>query len=362
MIHPQSFVSEPGTHAFSQKDAQYGKETLTPIAITKDTYPTIVSNLANIIFVLYLVHLEQSRFSNICGINALRSPAPIQCGLLHHKSNSHSNSSLQLSSTLTYLPHRSPFQETTNSLRGGNALDTRHVLETLHSKVVLNSEMDPESVGVPYSSIAISQHGLGAAIVGGWKNNITVTKMPDYIKTVKSILSANFCRSILNLTSVLRRAEHLVPDIPKPAHDPKGLGSVTSKFHHKLRYTDEALVAAAQLSYQTSAIDLVMRLDSRVLDCPPWPGSQENLRKAKADNKEKNEASQSNFEEWCRQMNLIDCLNGRNTATDESWPKNEAVKAISRAIDVLVLAKEPPSRLYQLHFSGPTGVGKSETG
>ncbi|KAL0441815.1 UNVERIFIED_CONTAM: ATP-dependent Clp protease ATP-binding subunit ClpACD4B, chloroplastic [Sesamum radiatum] len=172
------------------------------------------------------------------------------------------------------------------------------------------------------------------------------------------------------------------------------------EIHHKLRYTDEAIVAAAQLSHQyisdrflpDKAIDLIDEAGSRVrLRHAQLPEEARELEKElRQITKEKNEAVRGqDFEKAGelrdREMDLkaqISALIDKNkemtkaeseagdggpTVTEvdiqhivSSWT-DEAVKAISRAIRRARVGLKNPNRpIASFIFSGPTGVGKSE--
>ncbi|KAK4359424.1 hypothetical protein RND71_021653 [Anisodus tanguticus] len=214
--------------------------------------------------------------------------------------------------------------------------------------------------------------------------------------------------------------------VPEPTVDEtiqilKGLRE-RYEIHHKLRYTDDALVAAAQLSYQyisdrflpDKAIDLIDEAGSRL------PEEAKELEKElRQITKEKNEAVRGqDFEKAGelrdREMDLkaqITALIDKNkemskaeseagdtgplvteadiqhivsswtgipvekVSTDESdrllkmeetlhtriVGQDEAVKAISRAIRRARVGLKNPNRpIASFIFSGPTGVGKSE--
>ncbi|KAK4354396.1 hypothetical protein RND71_026590 [Anisodus tanguticus] len=214
--------------------------------------------------------------------------------------------------------------------------------------------------------------------------------------------------------------------VPEPTVDEtiqilKGLRE-RYEIHHKLRYTDDALVAAAQLSYQyisdrflpDKAIDLIDEAGSRL------PEEAKELEKElRQITKEKNEAVRGqDFEKAGelrdREMDLkaqITALIDKNkemskaeseagdtgplvteadiqhivsswtgipvekVSTDESdrllkmeetlhtriIGQDEAVKAISRAIRRARVGLKNPNRpIASFIFSGPTGVGKSE--
>ncbi|PPS12163.1 hypothetical protein GOBAR_AA08494 [Gossypium barbadense] len=140
--------------------------------------------------------------------------------------------------------------------------------------------------------------------------------------------------------------------VPEPSVDEtiqilKGLRE-RYEIHHKLRYTDEALISAAQLSYQyisdrflpDKAIDLIDEAGSRVrLRHAQLPEEARELEKElRQITKSKNEAVRS-----------------------QDFEKDEAVKAISRAIRRARVGLKNPNRpIASFIFSGPTGVGKSE--
>ncbi|KAK6127840.1 hypothetical protein DH2020_038409 [Rehmannia glutinosa] len=198
--------------------------------------------------------------------------------------------------------------------------------------------------------------------------------------------------------------------VPEPTVDEtiqilKGLRE-RYEIHHKLRYTDEALVAAAQLSYQyisdrflpDKAIDLVDEAGSRVrLRHAQLPEEARELEKElRQITKEKNEAVRGqDFEkagelrdremdlkaqisaliDKNKEMTKAETEAGEEVSTDESdrllkmeetlhkriIGQDEAVKAISRAIRRARVGLKNPNRpIASFIFSGPTGVGKSE--
>ncbi|KAJ6889023.1 chaperone protein ClpC [Populus alba x Populus x berolinensis] len=198
--------------------------------------------------------------------------------------------------------------------------------------------------------------------------------------------------------------------VPEPSVDEtiqilKGLRE-RYEIHHKLRYTDEALIAAAQLSYQyisdrflpDKAIDLIDEAGSRVrLQHAQVPEEARELEKeVRQITKEKDEAVRGqDFEkagelrdremdlraqitaivEKGKEMSKAETEAGDvgPTVTESdiqhivsSWTgipveKDEAVKAISRAIRRARVGLKNPNRpIASFIFSGPTGVGKSE--
>ncbi|KVH98912.1 AAA+ ATPase domain-containing protein [Cynara cardunculus var. scolymus] len=213
--------------------------------------------------------------------------------------------------------------------------------------------------------------------------------------------------------------------VPEPTVDEtiqilKGLRE-RYEIHHKLRYTDEALVAAAQLSYQyisdrflpDKAIDLIDEAGSRVrLRHAQLPEEARELEKElRQITKEKNEAVRGQDFEKMDLKTQISALVDKNkemskaeteageegpmvteadiqhivsswtgipvekVSTDESdrllkmeetlhtriIGQDEAVKAISRAIRRARVGLKNPNRpIASFIFSGPTGVGKSE--
>ncbi|CAM6046921.1 unnamed protein product, partial [Sphagnum compactum] len=175
------------------------------------------------------------------------------------------------------------------------------------------------------------------------------------------------------------------------------------EIHHKLRYTDEALVAAAQLSYQyisdrflpDKAIDLIDEAGSRVrLRHAQLPEEARELDKElRGITKEKNEAVQKGKEKLKAEteagdtgpvveesdiQHIVSAWTGipvEKASTDESdrllkmeetlhqriIGQDEAVKAISRAIRRARVGLKNPNRpIASFIWSGPTGVGKSE--
>ncbi|GJN27781.1 hypothetical protein PR202_gb15832 [Eleusine coracana subsp. coracana] len=195
------------------------------------------------------------------------------------------------------------------------------------------------------------------------------------------------------------------------------------ELHHKLRYTDEALVAAAQLSYQyisdrflpDKAIDLIDEAGSRVrLRHAQLPDEAKELDKElRQITKQKNEAVRGQdfekTEKWLKAQitaiidkskemikaetesgevgplvneadiqHIVSSWTGipvEKVSSDESdrllkmeetlhtriIGQDEAVKAISRAIRRARVGLKNPNRpIASFIFSGPTGVGKSE--
>ncbi|KAB2053662.1 hypothetical protein ES319_A12G203000v1, partial [Gossypium barbadense] len=132
------------------------------------------------------------------------------------------------------------------------------------------------------------------------------------------------------------------------------------EIHHKLRYTDEALISAAHLSFQylndrflpDKAIDLIDEAGSRVRrHHAQLPEEAKDLEKELWQlTKSKNEAVRDqDFEK------MEKTLHKRVVGQDE------AVKAISRAIRRARVGLKNPNRpIASFIFSGPTGVGKSE--
>ncbi|KAG2565872.1 hypothetical protein PVAP13_7NG147400 [Panicum virgatum] len=171
------------------------------------------------------------------------------------------------------------------------------------------------------------------------------------------------------------------------------------ELHHKLRYTDEALVAAAQLSYQyisdrflpDKAIDLIDEAGSRVRLRHAQAGELRDremelkaqitaiIDKSKEMIKAETESGEVgplvteadiqhivsswtgipvekvSSDESDRLLKMEDTLHTRIIGQDE------AVKAISRAIRRARVGLKNPNRpIASFIFSGPTGVGKSE--
>ncbi|GFP82629.1 ATP-dependent clp protease atp-binding subunit clpa homolog cd4b chloroplastic [Phtheirospermum japonicum] len=191
--------------------------------------------------------------------------------------------------------------------------------------------------------------------------------------------------------------------VPEPTVDEtiqilKGLRE-RYEIHHKLRYTDEALVAAAQLSYQyisdrflpDKAIDLVDEAGSRVRLRHAQAGE---LRDREMDLKAQISALIDKNKEMSKAeseagdvgpvvtevdiQHIVSSWTGipvEKVSTDESdrllkmeetlhtrvIGQDEAVKAISRAIRRARVGLKNPNRpIASFIFSGPTGVGKSE--
>ncbi|KAF7834045.1 chaperone protein ClpC, chloroplastic [Senna tora] len=202
--------------------------------------------------------------------------------------------------------------------------------------------------------------------------------------------------------------------VPEPTVDEtiqilKGLRE-RYEIHHKLRYTDEALVAAAQLSYQyisdrflpDKAIDLIDEAGSRVrLQHAQLPEEARELDKQAGELRDKEmdmKAQISALVEKGKEMSKAESEAGdegptvtesdiqhivsswtgipvEKVSTDESdrllkmeetlhrrvIGQDEAVKAISRAIRRARVGLKNPNRpIASFIFSGPTGVGKSE--
>ncbi|KAG5568625.1 hypothetical protein H5410_064355 [Solanum commersonii] len=199
--------------------------------------------------------------------------------------------------------------------------------------------------------------------------------------------------------------------VPEPSVDEtiqilKGLRE-RYEIHHKLRYTDEAIEAAAKLSHQyisdrflpDKAIDLIDEDGSRVrLRHAQLPEEARELEKElRQITKEKNESVRGqDFEKRRARQSLeagdaagplvteadiqhiVSSWTGipvEKVSTDESdrllkmeetlhtrvIGQDEAVKAISRAIRRARVGLKNPNRpIASFIFSGPTGVGKSE--
>ncbi|KAF7840237.1 chaperone protein ClpC, chloroplastic [Senna tora] len=202
--------------------------------------------------------------------------------------------------------------------------------------------------------------------------------------------------------------------VPEPTVDEtiqilKGLRE-RYEIHHKLRYTDEALVAAAQLSHQyisdrflpDKAIDLVDEAGSRVrLQHAQLPEEARELDKEAGELRDREmdlKAQISALVEKGKEMSKAESEAGdegpvvtevdiqhivsswtgipvEKVSTDESdrllkmeetlhkrvIGQDEAVKAISRAIRRARVGLKNPNRpIASFIFSGPTGVGKSE--
>ncbi|KAI3746604.1 hypothetical protein L6452_09041 [Arctium lappa] len=178
------------------------------------------------------------------------------------------------------------------------------------------------------------------------------------------------------------------------------------EIHHKLHYTDDALVAAAELSHQyisdrflpDKAIDLLDEAGSRVrLRHAQLPEEAREVEKElRQITKEKNEAVRG--QDFEKEMNkaeseasdvgvivteadiqhIVSTWTGipvEKVSSDESdrllkmedtlhtriIGQDEAMKAISRAIRRACVGLKNPNRpIASFIFSGPTGVGKSE--
>ncbi|KAI7727618.1 hypothetical protein M8C21_021189, partial [Ambrosia artemisiifolia] len=146
------------------------------------------------------------------------------------------------------------------------------------------------------------------------------------------------------------------------------------EIHHKLRYTDDALVAAAQLSYQYISDRF---LPDKAIDLIDEAGSRVRLRHAQ--NKEMSKAETEAGEEGptvteADIQHIVSSWTGipvEKVSTDESdrllkmeetlhtriIGQDEAVKAISRAIRRARVGLKNPNRpIASFIFSGPTGV------
>ncbi|KAA3456843.1 chaperone protein ClpC1, chloroplastic [Gossypium australe] len=188
--------------------------------------------------------------------------------------------------------------------------------------------------------------------------------------------------------------------VPEPSVDEtiqilKGLRE-RYEIHHKLRYTDEALISAAQLSYHDRF------LPDKAIDLIDEAGSRVRLRHAQAgelrDREIELRAQITAIQEKDKEMNKAEAEAGdggpvvtevdiqhivsswtgipvEKVSTDESdrllkmeetlhkrvIGQDEAVIAISRAIRRARVGLKNPNRpIASFIFSGPTGVGKSE--
>ncbi|VAH31920.1 unnamed protein product [Triticum turgidum subsp. durum] len=139
------------------------------------------------------------------------------------------------------------------------------------------------------------------------------------------------------------------------------------ELHHKLRYTDDALVAAAQLSYQyisdrflpDKAIDLIDEAGSRVrLRHAQLPDEAKELdKKLRQITKDKNEAVRGQDFEKAGELRDEEMeLKAQITAIIDK--SKEMVKAETESGEVGL--KNPNRPIASFIFSGPTGVGKSE--
>ncbi|CAN1318038.1 Chaperone protein ClpC, chloroplastic [Linum perenne] len=158
--------------------------------------------------------------------------------------------------------------------------------------------------------------------------------------------------------------------VPEPTVDEsiqilKGLRE-RYEIHHKLRYTDEALAAAAQLSHQYISDRF---LPDKAIDLIDEAGSRVRLRHAQEEGPIVTEVDiQHIVSSWTgipvdkvssdesdRLLKMEETLHKRVIGQDE------AVEAISRAIRRARVGLKNPNRpIASFIFSGPTGVGKSE--
>ncbi|CAN1318036.1 Chaperone protein ClpC1, chloroplastic [Linum perenne] len=154
--------------------------------------------------------------------------------------------------------------------------------------------------------------------------------------------------------------------VPEPTVDEsiqilKGLRE-RYEIHHKLRYTDEALAAAAQLSHQYISDRF---LPDKAIDLIDEAGSRVRLRHAQIVTEVDIQHIVSSWtgipvdkvssDESDRLLKMEETLHKRVIGQDE------AVEAISRAIRRARVGLKNPNRpIASFIFSGPTGVGKSE--
>ncbi|CAN1318037.1 Chaperone protein ClpC, chloroplastic [Linum perenne] len=160
--------------------------------------------------------------------------------------------------------------------------------------------------------------------------------------------------------------------VPEPTVDEsiqilKGLRE-RYEIHHKLRYTDEALAAAAQLSHQYISDRF---LPDKAIDLIDEAGSRVRLRHAQAGEEGPIvtevdiqhivsswtgiPVDKVSSDESDRLLKMEETLHKRVIGQDE------AVEAISRAIRRARVGLKNPNRpIASFIFSGPTGVGKSE--
>ncbi|OMO85529.1 Chaperonin ClpA/B [Corchorus capsularis] len=179
-------------------------------------------------------------------------------------------------------------------------------------------------------------------------------------------------RKYIEKDSALKRRFQRV-EVPEPSVDEavqilKGL-SKKYETHHNVIYTEKALIAAAQLSHQyisegflpDKAIDLIDEASARVQlweeQIPPKTQilTEDHIQAAVA-------LWTGIPVEKVSSEDSLKLLNLESTLQKKIIGQNEAVEAISRAIRRARVGIRDPSRpIGSFLFTGPTGVGKTET-
>ncbi|KAG6547437.1 hypothetical protein Mapa_010885 [Marchantia paleacea] len=232
---------------------------------------------------------------------------------------------------------------------------------------------------------------LKPALARGQLQCIVATTFDDYRKHMEK-------------DSALARRFTLVK-VPEPTVDETilMLKSLRERYeiYHKLRYSDEALAAAAELSYRyisdrflpDKAIDLIDEAGPRVRlrhAEAGQPGFEERRLQAQASSMAYEGQGESEAESECIEQGptvtegdiqqVVSAFTGipvETVSTEESVRllkmeetlhkrvigQNEAIIAISRALRRSRVGLKSPNRpIANLFFSGPSGVGKTELG
>ncbi|OMO99285.1 Chaperonin ClpA/B [Corchorus olitorius] len=179
-------------------------------------------------------------------------------------------------------------------------------------------------------------------------------------------------RKYIEKDSALKRRFQRV-EVPEPSVDEaveilKGL-SKKYETHHNVIYSEKALIAAAQLSHQyisegflpDKAIDLIDEAGARVQlweeQIPPKTQilTEDHIKEAVA-------LCTGIPVEKVSSEDSLKLLNMESTLQKKIIGQNEAVEAISRAIRrARVGIRDPSHPIGSFLFTGPTGVGKTET-
>ncbi|MED6156375.1 hypothetical protein PIB30_013867 [Stylosanthes scabra] len=172
------------------------------------------------------------------------------------------------------------------------------------------------------------------------------------------------------MNRIFQQIKVFEPSIEETIQILKGLRGIYES-HHKLRYTDEALVAAANLSQQYISDRF---LPDKAIDLIDEAGSHVQLCHAKAKNRQKAVPTVTKYDI----QHVVSCLSGvplkevsieegenllnlEETLNKYVIGQNEAINSVCRAIRrARVGLRNSKRAIASFIFTGPSGVGKTE--